>query len=109
MIKNYIRSAIIVLTQTLLPIIVLVIAAPWFINSNVLQLWQRSLASNQSWFLFFHGLFYLGLIFLWPKLIIRLQAQNKIGTEQLNLALKARWYLLSIFLFVDMVMLLRMS
>lgn len=108
MIKNYIRSAIIVLTQTVLPILILVIAAPWFINNNLLQQWQRSLTSNQLGFLIFHGLFYLGLIFLWPKLIIRLQAQSKIGTEQLNLALKVRWYLLSIFLFVDAVMLLRM-
>ncbi|KTD25126.1 hypothetical protein [Legionella maceachernii] len=109
MIKNYIHSAIIVLTQTLLPILVLVIAAPWFINSNLLQQWQRSLADNQLWFLILHGLFYLGLVFLWPKLIIRLQTQSKISIEQLNLALKVRWYLLSIFLFMDTVMLWRMT
>lgn len=109
MIKNYIRSIIIVLTQTLLPILALLITAPWLIRSNLLEQWQKAVVNIQPWFLVLHGLFYLGLVFLWPQLVIRLQAQNKFSNEQLNLALKARWYLLGIFLFMDTIILWRFS
>lgn len=104
MIKHYIRSSIIVLIQTILPMIALLALTPWFINGNVLTRWQSTFATIQPLFLGLHGLFYLALILLWPRLISRLQNQHQLAPEQLNTALKARWYLLSIFVFIDTLM-----
>ncbi|HAT9450108.1 TPA: hypothetical protein JBC47_03400 [Legionella pneumophila subsp. pneumophila] len=104
MIKHYIRSSIIVLIQTLLPIVALLALAPWFINGNILTRWQSTFATIQPLFLGLHGVFYLALILLWPRLISRLQNQHQLAPEQLNTALKARWYLLGIFVFIDVLM-----
>ncbi|MFO8794468.1 hypothetical protein SDB36_12750 [Legionella pneumophila serogroup 1] len=104
MIKHYIRSSIIVLIQTLLPIVALLALAPWFINDNILTRWQSTFATIQPLFLGLHGVFYLALILLWPRLISRLQNQHQLAPEQLNTALKARWYLLGIFVFIDVLM-----
>ncbi|HAT1845517.1 hypothetical protein [Legionella pneumophila] len=104
MIKHYIRSSIIVLIQTLLPIVALLALAPWFINGNLLTRWQSTFATIQPLFLGLHGVFYLALILLWPRLISRLQNQHQLAPEQLNTALKARWYLLGIFVFIDALM-----
>ncbi|MGM9370867.1 hypothetical protein ACTAZN_01595 [Legionella pneumophila] len=104
MIKHYIRLSIIVLIQTLLPIVALLALAPWFINGNLLTRWQSTFATIQPLFLGLHGVFYLALILLWPRLISRLQNQHQLAPEQLNTALKARWYLLGIFVFIDALM-----
>lgn len=104
MIKHYIRSSIIVLIQTVLPIIALLAIAPWFINSNLLTRWQSTFTIIQPLFLGLHGVLYLGLVLLWPRLISRLQNQHQLTTEQLGTALKARWYLLAIFVFIDALM-----
>ncbi|HFL2713413.1 TPA: hypothetical protein ACGWTM_000546 [Legionella pneumophila] len=104
MIKHYIRSTIIVLIQTILLIIALLAIAPWFINGNLLTRWQSTFTTLQPLFLGLHGLLYLALVLLWPKLISRLQSQQQLTTEQLNTALKARWYLLGIFVFIDVLM-----
>ncbi|VEB35429.1 Uncharacterised protein [Legionella sainthelensi] len=104
MIKNYIRLTIIVLVQILLPIMVLLVLAPLFINTKVINHLQQPVF--HPWFIVLHGLLYLSLILLWPKLVQRLHKQNPINTEQLKTALKARWYLLTIFLFIDTLILL---
>lgn len=104
MIKHYIRSSIIVLIQTILPMIALLALAPWFINGNLITRWQSTFATIQPLFLGLHGVFYLALILLWPRLISRLQNQHQLAPEQLNTALKARWYLLGIFVFIDALM-----
>ncbi|HAT2134244.1 TPA: hypothetical protein JBB06_03265 [Legionella pneumophila subsp. pneumophila] len=104
MIKHYIRSSIIVLIQTLLPIVALLALAPWFINGNLLTRWQSTFATIQPLFLGLHGVYYLALILLWPRLISRLQNQHQLASKQLNTALKARWYLLGIFVFIDALM-----
>lgn len=104
MIKNYFRSTIIVLTQTILPIMALFLLAPWFISSSILGQWKQSLGSIQPLFLILHGVFYLGLALLWPKLVMRLQVQNQIAVEKVKTALNIRWYLLAIFLFIDVLM-----
>ncbi|WP_115704661.1 hypothetical protein [Legionella sainthelensi] len=103
MIKNYIRSTIIVLVQILLPIMGLFVLAPLFINTKVINHLQQPVF--HPWFIVLHGLFYLSLILLWPKLVQRFHKQNPINTEQLKTALKTRWYLLAIFLFIDALML----
>ncbi|MFO9576119.1 hypothetical protein SDB61_09640 [Legionella pneumophila serogroup 1] len=104
MIKHYIRSSIIVLIQTILPMIALLALTPWFISGNLLTRWQSTFATIQPLFLGLHGLFYLALILLWPRLISRLQNQHQLAPEQLNTALKARWYLLGVFVFIDTLM-----
>lgn len=104
MIKHYIRSSIIVLIQTVLPIIALLMIAPWFINSNLLTRWQNTFTTMQPLFLVMHGVLYLSLVLLWPRLISRLQNQHQLTAEQLNTALNVRWYLLAIFVFIDALM-----
>ena len=104
MIKHYIRSSIIVLIQTVLPMIALLAIAPWFINSNLLTRWQSTFTTIQPLFLALHGVLYLALILLWPKLISHLQNQHQLTAEQLRTALNARWYLLAIFVFIDALM-----
>ncbi|MFO2967157.1 hypothetical protein SCN92_01400 [Legionella pneumophila serogroup 1] len=104
MIKHYIRSSIIVLIQSVLPIIALLAIAPWFINGNLLTRWQSTFATIQPLFLGLHGVFYLALILLWPRLISHLQNQHQLSPEQLSTTLKARWYLLGIFVFIDALM-----
>lgn len=104
MIKHYIRSSIVVLIQSVLPIIAILAIVPWFINGNLLTRWQSTFVTIQPLFLGLHGLFYLVLVLLWPRLISRLQNQHQISTERLNTALKARWYLLAIFIFIDVLM-----
>ncbi|WP_019215207.1 hypothetical protein [Legionella tunisiensis] len=108
MIKHYIRSSIIVLIQAILPIIGLLMIAPWIINTNILTRWQHTFANIQPLFLGLHGLLYLALILLWPKLVTRIQINNQLSSEQLKTALKVRWYLLAIFLFIDALMIWRM-
>lgn len=105
MIKNYIRSTIIVVVRILLPIMVLLVLAPLFINTKVINQLQQPVF--HPWFIALHALFYLTLIFLWPKLLQHLHKQNPINTEQLKTALKVRWYLLTLFLFIDALMLWR--
>ncbi|HAT8742760.1 TPA: hypothetical protein ACG3NF_002767 [Legionella pneumophila] len=104
MIKQYIRSSIIVLIQTVLPIIALLAIAPWFINSNLLARWQSTFTTIQPFFIGLHGVLYLALVLLWPRLISLIQNQHQLTTEHLNTALKARWYLLAIFVFIDALM-----
>ncbi|KTD63270.1 hypothetical protein Lsan_1388 [Legionella santicrucis] len=105
MIKNYIRSTIIVLVQILLPIMALLVLAPLFINTKVINHLQQPVF--HPWFIVLHALFYLTLILLWPKVAQRLHKQNPINSEQLKTALKIRWYLLTLFLFIDALMLWR--
>ena len=90
--KNYIRSSIIVLIQTILPIIVLLIITPWLINSQTFNYLQDYLKANQPWFLIWHGQFLLGIfyfneifnvhkligfIFIWIAVIIYLKDLNQ--------------------------------
>ncbi|MCW8444221.1 hypothetical protein OQJ05_09185 [Fluoribacter gormanii] len=104
MIKNYIiRSTIIGIFQILLPIVILLVLAPWYINTQVINHLKQPVF--QPWFIVLHTLFYLGLILLWPKLVQHIHKQNPINTEQFKTALKVRWYLLALFLFIDALML----
>ncbi|STX28427.1 Uncharacterised protein [Legionella beliardensis] len=107
MIKHYIRSTIIILLQAILPILALFILAPLLINKNSFAQWQHVLTNNQPVFIILHGLFYLALVWLWPKLITRLQTQNQLSPPQLSSALNIRWYLLTIFIFIDALMIWR--
>ncbi|HAT1762255.1 TPA: hypothetical protein I8Y99_000679 [Legionella pneumophila] len=108
MLKNYLRSTIIVLIQAILPIFAILLIIPWLFNhsSSLMQL-QHQLTTMKPWFLIFHGVFYLVFILLWPKIIHRFQQQNELNNNQLNVAKNARWYLLATFILIDLLMLWR--
>ncbi len=102
--KSLIRSSIIVLIQAILPIIALLLITPWLVSqATSLNEWPRFLKHNQYVFLIFHLLFYFLLIALWPKLVSAIQS-NETNRQQLQLAMQARWYLLAVFLFIELIM-----
>ncbi|HAT9135666.1 TPA: hypothetical protein ACPYPV_000967 [Legionella pneumophila] len=103
--KNYIRSTIIVLIQAILPIIALLIITPWLINSQALDHLQDHLKANQPWFLIWHGLFYLGLFFIWPILMRKISQQHQLTKGQIKKISQSRWYLIITFILIDMLML----
>ncbi|WP_133127679.1 hypothetical protein [Legionella nagasakiensis] len=108
MLKNYLRSTIIVLIQAILPIFAILLIIPWLFNhsSSLMQV-QHQLTTMKPWFLIFHGVFYLAFILLWPKIIHRFQQQTELSSHQLNMAKSARWYLLATFILIDLLMLWR--
>lgn len=107
MLKNYLSLTIIVLLQAILPICLLMLIVPWFINhSSSLIHWQQQLTQMKYWIIAWHSLFYLALFLLWPKLINKLQ-QKQLTAEQQKIILNSRWYFLAIFIFIDLLMLWR--
>lgn len=99
--KNYLRSSIIVLTQTILPIVAILIASPWLINQSTRLIdWQIFFNQNHSIFLVAHIVFYIALIGLWPKLVSTLKS-DETNQQQLRLALQARWYLVTLFMCIE--------
>lgn len=106
MLKNYLRSTIIVLLQAILPIFAILLIVPWVFNHSAsLMQWQQQLTQMKPWFLILHGLFYLAFFALWPKIIPRFQQQNNLTHKQLKTAINARWYLLATFVLIDLLML----
>ena len=103
--KNLIRSSIIVLIQTILPIIALLIITPWLINSQALDHLQDHLKANQPWFLIWHALFYLGLFVIWPILMRKITPQHQLTENQIKKISQSRWYLIITFILIDMLML----
>ena len=107
MLKNYLRSTIIVLIQAILPIFAILLIIPWLFNHSSSLMQVQQLTTMKPWFLIFHGLFYLAFILLWPKVIHRFQQQTELNSNQLNMAKNARWYLLATFVLIDLLMLWR--
>ena len=104
MTKNYIRSSIIVLIQCILPIVVVLIVSPWLIHqSTQLTNWQTFFNQNHTLFLVAHIVFYIALISLWPRLVSTLKS-DETNQQQLHIAMQARWYLLAIFLCIELTM-----
>lgn len=105
--KNYLRSIIIVLIQTLLPIIALFLLTPWFLNTNLLSKIQYYLNTNQQWFLLWHAALYIGLIISWPHIIHRLNHKRAIPLRQMNSLINARWYLVATLVSIDLLILFK--
>ena len=104
MLKNYLRSTIIVMFQAILPIIALFMAAPWLMNQSTrLKNWQAFFNQNQWVFLMAHIVFYILLIGLWPKLVSTLKTKET-NQQQLNLAMVVRWYFVAIFMFFEIIL-----
>lgn len=105
MLKKYICSTIIVMTQTILPVMLLLVLAPKLLQFNH----EFNAAScffliHKTGFLITHIIFYLVFFWLWPKIIYFYIGFNKseISTEQVQFALKAKWYLLSAMIFFEL-------
>tara|TARA_Y100000588_G_scaffold393727_1_gene510868 strand:+ start:1460 stop:1792 length:333 start_codon:yes stop_codon:yes gene_type:complete len=101
--KNYLRSTIIVTAQTVLPTLALLIIGPWLVRQgSVLTSWHAYLSKIKYTLLLMHGLFYFTLILIWPRLVTALKTQET-TPRQIQLATQARWYLLCIFLLIDLI------
>lgn len=103
--KSLIRSSIIVLIQTILPIMALLIITPWLTNSQILNHLQDYLKANKPWFLIWHGLFYLALFFTWPILMKKIPQQHQLNKSQIKKISQSRWYLVITFILIDILML----
>lgn len=108
MIKRYSRLFIIGTLQMIFPIILLLAIAPIIFKTKNLAQWNYYFTSLHPSFIILHGLFYLSLIVGWPKLINHLQANHPASTETIQTLLKCRWYILTVFLLIDSLMLWRL-
>lgn len=102
MLKKYTRSTIIVLIQGIVPVVLLLIFAPLLIQfhdgfNQVQQFFQ----SHKIGFLITHITLYLVFLYLWPRIIKRLTIEST--EEQMQSALKAKWYLLAVMAFFDLI------
>ncbi|WP_133130242.1 hypothetical protein [Legionella yabuuchiae] len=101
--KNYLRSTIIVTAQTIFPTLVLLIIGPWLLSQgSTLASWDSYLSKIKYTLFIMHGLFYFTFILLWPRLVTALKTQET-TPRQIQLATQARWYLLCIFLLIDLI------
>lgn len=102
--KSLIRSTIIVLIRTILPIIALLIITPCLLNQSArLKYWQVFFNQNNTIFLEAHIVFYIILLGLWPKLVYTLKSAET-NQQQLHLAMQARWYLVTIFMLIEVLL-----
>lgn len=101
--KGYIRLMIIVLIQTVLPIIGLFLITPLVMSqSSLLNRWQTFFSQEQTVFLSMHIVFYIALVGLWPKLIAVLKSEET-TCQQIQLAMQVRWYLVAMFVISDII------
>jgi len=96
MLKKYIRSTIIVTFKYLAPVLLLLLVAPMLLQfSQEMNQAQKFLSTHQSSFHILHGLFYILVYCLWPRLIHARSKENELTPEQIQIALNAKWYLLA--------------
>jgi len=110
MLKKCLHSTIIVITQAILPMIALALLVPYFLKrAENLQKLQVFLSDWNLLFLSTHALFYCLIFFMWPAFVRHLcrRRQIKINASELKQALSARWYLLSAFILLELLMLWR--
>ena len=104
MFNKTIRTPIIAITKYILPVVLL------FLLASQLVQWSPQLTQvnqffhvHQVVFLLLHSFFYFALYWLWPRMIYVLVNRNAhdITQEQINSALKAKWYLLTTVVFFE--------
>lgn len=105
MLKKYLRSTIIVTIQVILPVGLLLLLAPQLLqfNQGFAQA-SHFFVLHKLGFLVSHIIFYLAFFWLWPKIIhfyIKSQT-HEVTTEQMELAFKAKWYLLLAMAFFEL-------
>ncbi len=105
MLNKTIRSTIIVTIQFIVPAALLLIFVPQFLNhTHQLNQARSFFKTHQLHFLLAHCSFYLALFWLWPLLIkltiTRLNSDP--DTAQIKTAIQARWYLIAIMAFFEL-------
>ena len=104
MLNKYVRTTIIAITKYILPVVLLLLLAPQLVQfSPLLTQANQFFHLNQVAFLLLHGLLYLALNWVWPRIIHALvnRSPHEITQEQINSALKAKWYLLAALVFFE--------
>ncbi|MBA2650293.1 MAG: hypothetical protein H0U75_12025 [Legionella sp.] len=96
MLCKRITKSIIGISKIVLLVALLFLLAPQFLQYSIeLNTANHFFQAHQMSFLIFHGLFYLALYWVWPKLITVLVGQNKLNESQIKMILQARVYLLA--------------
>ena len=110
MLRQSIQRFIIATIQlTGLAILALVLAMTMLHHTNQLNHWHDFFAHFHRLFFIVHGVFYIALFSLWPH-AIRLMAnrqQTIPSFKQIKTATNARFYLISAFLLIELLNLLR--
>jgi hypothetical protein len=107
MLNKYIRSTIIVMIQIILPVVTILLLAPLLLQfNNEINQANHYLLTHKTGFLLTHIIFYLALFWLWPKIIYFYAKRNnhKTTPEQIQTALKAKWYLLTAMAFFELML-----
>lgn len=110
MLKRTFKSLIIALIPFLMLAILGVLIGTVFLNSfDAINQWQNFLHNNKLTFLYIHGLFYIGIYFLWPYFIkgIARKKQIVIDEDRIKAAMKARTYLLLLFIIFEFLFYMR--
>ena len=105
MLNKYIRLTIIVMIQIILPVMTILLLAPQLLKfNNELNQASHFLLTHRAGFLITHIIFYLALFWLWPKIIYSYvkRTNHETSPEQIQSALKAKWYLLSAMAFFEL-------
>lgn len=105
--NNFVRSTIIIMIQIIVPVLLVLTLIPTLLShTEQLHKIQQFFETWQSGFLFIHGLFYLILFLLWPR-IVRQMASNELDEHQLKTALSARWYLVTSLILIEILIMWR--
>jgi amino acid permease len=110
MFNKYVRTPIIVVTKYILPVLLLLLLAPQLLTfSPQLTEANHFFHTYKALFLAIHSFFYLALYWLWPHLINHLitRSVHEPSPERIQLALKAKWYLIAALIFFETLVWLR--
>lgn len=104
MLKKYIRSTSIVLIQVIMLVAFLLLAPHLLQFQGGFNQTQHFLLSHKTVFLIIHIGLYLILLWLWPHIVYFFSKRAIIPCtpEQIHSALKAKWYLLTILAFIEL-------
>lgn len=105
MLNKYLRSTIIVTVQAILPVVLLLLLAPVLLQfNNEFNQANHFLLIHKTGFLIGHLLLYIVLIYTWPIIInwyIK-RHTHEINSEQIQSALRIKWYLLGAMAFFEL-------
>jgi len=109
MLKQYLRSSIIVLFQFIgLALLSIILIPLLFEKADTLSRINHFLAQHKSLFLLSHAVFYLALYVLWPNLVRYLIAHRESPTAaQIQKAIHTRYYLILAFNAIELLNLWR--
>lgn len=110
MLKKYIKSFIIVLIQFIPPAILVVLIAQFLIQHPETAAHVRHFFIHfKGAFLLSHVVFYIGLFFLWPKVVLLISKRQNLEPtpEQLSKANQIRLYLIAILIFIELLNVVR--